>query len=557
MKTTGGKAVVDALIARGVKTIFGVPGESYLDILDALFDVSGDIDFISCRHEGGAAFMAEAYGKLTGEPGVALVTRGPGACNASIGVHTAFQDSTPMVLMVGQVPSRWRGREAFQEVDYGQMFAPLAKWAAEATTTADVGRLVNDAFDAAMDGRRGPAVLALPEDVLVGDWGATAPREGRPAQSMGDDFGGGSVRELERLLSAAEQPLIIVGGGGWNAASVAMLRGLVEAVGVPTVTAFRCQDLIDNRSAYYAGDAGININPALRERIRDADVVIAIGCRLGEMTTQGYTLFDGARPDQRLVHVYPDGGEFGRVYPVALAIHADVASFVREAEARVKVESSRWAEWAAACRGDFENWVQGGSCTGNLDMRAVVEITRRVLDDDAILTSDAGNFSAWFNRYFEFRAFRTLLGPTNGAMGYGVPAAVAAKSVDRRRQVVAIVGDGGVLMTGQEIATAVQYGLDPVVVIVDNGMYGTIRMHQEKSYPGRVIGTDLVNPDFVAWAQSLGAAAEAVEATADYEPALRRALAAGRAAVVVLRLDPEALTTSATLSEIRERALAG
>lgn len=555
MKTTGGKAVVDALMARGVKTIFGVPGESYLDILDALYDVADEITFISCRHEGGAAFMAEAYGKLTGEPGVALVTRGPGACNASIGVHTAFQDSTPMVLMVGQVPGRWRGREAFQEVDYGQMFGPLAKWATEATTTADVAPLVNDAFDAAMAGRRGPAVLALPEDVLVGMCEATTPHEECPAPLAGDL--GGSLRELERLLRSAEQPLLIVGGGGWSVASAAALGAFVEDTGVPTVTAFRCQDLIDNRSAYYAGDAGININPALRERIRDADVVFAIGCRLGEMTTQGYTLFDGARPDQRLVHVYPDAGEFGRVYPPALAIHADVATFVGRASGYVKVDSGRWAGWAGACRADFEKWVQDGSCAGNLDMGEIVRTTRRVLDDDAILTSDAGNFSAWFNRYFEFRAFRTLLGPTNGAMGYGVPAAVAAKAADRRRQAVAVVGDGGILMTGQEIATAVQYDLDPVVLIVDNGMYGTIRMHQEKSYPGRVIGTDLVNPDFVAWARSLGAAAEAVGATADYEAALRRALAAGRPAVIVLRLDPEALTTSATLSEIRERALAG
>ena len=550
---TGGEAVVEALKRHGVAKVFGVPGESYLPILDALADTVGDVDFVSCRHEGGAVFMAEAAGKLTGRPGVALVTRGPGACNGSIGVHTAMQDSTPMVLLVGQVPTYWRGREAFQEVDYDAMFGPLAKWAVEADTTHDLGALIDEAFAVATNGRMGPVVVALPEDVLSSTAAGAAVADGA---LMAD--GAGVADEAIAALAGAAQPFLIVGGGGWDAPTVAALRDFAAQWDLPVGTSFRCQDLMDNRARQFAGDVGININPKLRERIRAADVVLAIGCRLGEMTTQGYSLFDGARPDQKLVHVHPDPAEPGRVFATDLSIHRDVRGFVAAlAERKADSNDVPWRAWTGAARSDYEAWVAGGDCPGVLDMAAVVRTLRARLADDAIVTNDAGNFAGWLSRYFEYRDFRTQLGPTNGAMGYAVPAAVAAKAMAPGRQAIAVVGDGGVLMTGQELATAVQYDLDPVIVVVDNGMYGTIRMHQERSYPDRVIGTELRNPDFVAWARSFGAMAEAVEETGDFDGAFATALSAGRAAVVVVRLDPEAISTTATLSGIRARALAG
>ncbi len=551
---TGGQVVVDALRRQGVRQVFGVPGESFLPILDALADTVGGVDFVSCRYEGGAVFMAEALGKLTARPGVALVTRGPGACNGSIGVHTAAQDSTPLVLLVGQVPTRWRGREAFQEVDYDRMFAPLAKWVAEAQTADELPALLEEAFTVAVSGRPGPVVLALPEDVLSG--AVTAAATESPVVD-GVTPRAEDIAALFGLLDRAEQPLVIVGGGGWDAGAVAALRAFVAESGLPVGTSFRCQDLIDNRSPQFAGDVGININPRLRQRIRDADLVLAVGCRLGEMTTQGYSLFDGARADQTLVHVHVDASEFGRVFAAGLAIHADVGSFAGAMRARTAGGGAAWAGWTAAARADYEAWVRAGECPGALDMAVVVRTMRDRLADDAIVTNDAGNFSGWLSRYFEYRNFRTQLGPTNGAMGYAVPAAVAAKAADPTRQVVAVVGDGGTLMTGQEIATAAQYGLDPVVLIVDNSMYGTIRMHQERAYPGRVIGSDLDNPDFVAWARSFGAMAERVAATEEFDGAFAAALGAGRPAVLVLELDREAISTTATLSGIRARALAG
>lgn len=551
--TTGGQGVVAALKRHGVRRVFGVPGESYLPILDALADTVGEVDFVSCRHEGGAVFMAEAAGKLTGQPGVALVTRGPGACNGSIGVHTAMQDSTPLVMLVGQVPTNWQGREAFQEVDYTKMFAPLAKWAVEVKDASEVPAVMDKAFEVAMSGRRGPVVVALPEDVLSGEMAGVAEAgSGSPTAPGGVDVGA-----VGELLGQATQPMVIVGGGGWDTAAVADFRAFVASNGLPVGTSFRCQDLIDNRSPQFAGDVGININPKLRQRIRDADVVLALGCRLGEMTTQGYTLFDGARPDQTLVHVHVDPAEFGRVFKAGLTINADVGAFGGAVRSRIEGRGAGWAGWTAAARADYEAWTAGGDCPGPVDMAQVVKTMRARLDDDAIVTNDAGNFSGWLARYFEYRDFRSQLGPTNGAMGYAVPAAVAAKALDRKRQVVAVVGDGGALMTGQEIATAAQYGLDPVVVVVDNGMYGTIRMHQERAYPERVIGTDLKNPDFVAWARSFGATADIVTSTAAFDGAFATALAAGRPAVVVVKLDPEAISTTTTLSDIRARALAG
>ncbi|MHA1565217.1 MAG: thiamine pyrophosphate-binding protein [Alphaproteobacteria bacterium] len=548
---TGGQILVDALLVQGVDLSFGVPGESFLAVLDALFERQDRIRFITCRQEGGVAYMAEAYGKLTGRPGVAFVTRGPGACNASIGVHTAFQDSTPMVLFVGQVPRFLRGREAFQEVDYKQMFAPLAKWVTEVDDPADLPDVVAQAFHIATSGRPGPVVVALPEDMLaqtavVGD-GAVRPGE-QPNVRTED------IEALGRLLDKAVRPLVICGGSGWTETAVADLWGFVEANGLATAVSCRRQDLIDNRHELYVGDAGVVINPGLKQRILDADLILAVGCRLGEMTTQGYTLLEVPRPRQKLVHVHADAAELGRVYEADLAINAGVGSFVAAARRQIAGGGAMWREWCGGARDDYLTWCQPQHCSGKLDLAVVMAELREVLPTTAIVTNDAGNFAGWVARYFQYQSFRTCLGPTNGSMGYAVPAAIAAKAALPNVPVVAVVGDGGVLMNGQELATAAQYGLDPLIIVVDNGMYGTIRMHQERSYPGRVSATALKNPDFVAWAQAFGAYGEQVETTAEFGPALARALKAGRAAVLVLKTDPEAISTQTTITALRAAA---
>ena len=547
----GGRILVDALINHGVKVAFGVPGESFLPILDAIYAVKDELRFIICRHEGGAGYMAEAYGKLTGRPGVALVTRGPGACNASIAVHTAYQDSTPMVLLIGQVPRPFAGREAFQEVEYRQMFAPLAKWVTQVNQAEKLPEAINRAFQVAMSGRPGPVVLALPEDMLaekvkVTDTGHY--RAVRPYPS------GEEMEALRERLRAASKPVLIVGGGGWTADACADLRAFIDGSGLPSCVSFRCQDLIDNANPNYIGDLGVGANPNLCQRIKDADLVVAIGCRLGEITSQGYTLLDAPRPTQTLVHVHADPTEFGRVYQPDLAINAGVSQFAAAARGMERVDGNQWLDWARSGREDYLAWMEPGDCPGRLDMGAAILSLRDVLPPDAIITNDAGNFAGWVSRFHQFRRFRTQLGPTNGSMGYAVPAAVAAKVAQPDTPAVAFVGDGGSLMTGQELATAIQYGLNPIIVVVNNGMYGTIRMHQEREYPGRVIGTELANPDFVAWGASFGAHTERVE-TADQLPdAMSRSLASGTAAVIELRLDQEAINTQTTLSELRARA---
>ena len=550
---TGGRILVDALRGHGADLVFGVPGESYLPVLDALFDVRDDaanaVRFITCRHEVGAAFMAEAHGKLTGRPGVALVTRGPGACNASIGVHTAFQDSTPMVLLIGQVPRSAADREAFQEVDYRAMFAPLAKLALQVEAADRLPELIAHAFRTAASGRPGPVVVALPEDML-GDVAAVA--DAAPYQTVRPHPGPDEMAALRTHLEAAARPLLIVGGGGWTAAACADLSAFVRASGLPTGASFRCMDLLDNADPLYVGDIALGINPALGRRIGEADLVVAIGCRLGEITSQSYTLLD--TPRQRLVHVHADPAEPGRVFPAVLAINAGMPGFAAAARAMAPVDGARWAAWAIAARSDYEAWQEPDRCPGRLDLGAAMVQLRDVLPPEAIITNDAGNFSGWINRFHRFRTYRTQLGPTNGAMGYGVPAAVAAKLARPDVPVLGFVGDGGAMMTGQELATALQYGAAPVIIVVNNGMYGTIRMHQEIHYPGRVIGTALDNPDFVAWARAFGAHGELVETTDAFVPAVERALAAGKAAVLELRLDPEAITTRTTLTALRQRS---
>lgn len=547
----GGRILIDALIQHGVEMAFCVPGESYLAALDALHDSQDKIKLIVCRQEGGAAYMADAYGKLTGKPGICFVTRGPGATNASVGVHTAFQDSTPMILFIGQVARDQVEREAFQEIDFRRMYGPMVKWVAEIEDARRIPELVSQAFHRAVNGRPGPVVLALPEDMLtdvveVGDAEHYKVSRGHP----GDE----DMAAFRDMLAKAQRPLAVLGGGGWDASAVADIRAFAESINLPVGCAFRCQDLYDNTLANYVGDVGIGINPKLAQRIRESDLLIAIGARLGEMTTSGYTLIDIPVPAQKLVHVHASAEELGRVYQAALPINSGMAAFARAARKLAPVDHKAWDSWTTAARADYLENIKHGTIPGNLQMGEIMAWLRERLPADAILTNGAGNYATWSHRFYQYRHFRSQLGPTNGSMGYGVPAGVAAKLAAPDRIVVSFNGDGCFMMNGQELATAVQYGANVVFLVINNGMYGTIRMHQEKTYPGRVSGTELTNPDFVALGKAYGAYAELVEKTADFAPAFERALAAGRPALLELRLDPEAITPKASLSDLREAA---
>ena len=548
----GGKILADALVGHGVKLAFGVPGESYLPVLDGFYDLRERLKFVVCRQEGGASYMAEAYGKLAGEPGVLLVTRGPGATNGAVGVHTAFQDSTPMVVFVGQVGNDFVEREAFQEIDYRRMYGPITKWVGQIDRAERIPEYVSHAFHTAMAGRPGPVLLALPEDMLFSKAAvADAPhyKVVRPAPAPGD------MRELERLLAGAARPFVLIGGGGWSRAACDALRRWVEASGLSAGTSFRCQDLFDNRSPSYAGDVGIGINPKLAQRLKDADVLLVIGARLGEMTTGAYSLLEVPVPRQTLIHVHAGAEELGRVYYAALPINSGPAQFV-EALAGVTLPGAKWREATRAARAEYEAWTQPQPIPGKLQYAEVVKWLGATLPEDAILASGAGNFAGWVHRYFRYKGFRTQLGPTNGSMGYGLPAAVAAKLAAPQRTVLAVCGDGDFLMNAQELATAAQYGCAVIVLVVNNGMYGTIRMHQEREYPERILGTALTNPDFAAYARAFGGHGEVVETTAEFAPAFERARAAGKPAIIELRIDPEAITTGTTLSGIRAQALA-
>jgi len=564
MTRPAGHALVEALVAQGITTAFGVPGESYLAVLDGFHEHRERIRFVACRHEGGAAFMAEAQGKLGGRPGICFVTRGPGATNASIGVHTAFQDSTPMILFIGQVAGEQRDREAFQEIDYRQMFGPgtlgLAKWAAEVPSADRLPEYVARAFHVAMQGRPGPVVLALPEDVLTAPTEAPVLPRVEPAQAWPAP---GALRELRTMLLAARRPFVIVGGGGWTAESCAALQRFAENWSLPVGCAFRFQDLFDNRHALYAGDVGIGINPKLAQRLRESDLVIAVGARLGEMTTSGYTLLEAPRPAQKLVHVHAGAEELGRVYAADLLLQASMACAAKALEALAAPVDLPWREWSAAAHADYEaNLVP--EPVSPLDMAEVVKTLTR-LAPDAIFTNGAGNFSGWLHRFHRYPGLqhhgRTQLAPTSGAMGYGLPAAVAASLLEPHRTVINVAGDGDFLMTGQELATATGHGAGCsagklVSVVVDNGSYGTIRMHQEREFPGRVSGSDLFNPDFAALAHAYGWHAARVETTAQFEPALREALAADRPSLLHLKLDTDVITSRTTLAAIRRAAQA-
>jgi acetolactate synthase-1/2/3 large subunit len=546
----GGKILADALAAQGVKLAFGVPGESYLPVLDGLHDLQDRLRFVICRQEGGASYMAEAYGKLTGEPGVLFVTRGPGATNGAIGVHTGLQDSTPMVVFIGQVPNEFAEREAFQEIDYRRMYGQMAKWVGQIDRVERIPEYVSRAFHTAMAGRPGPVVLALPEDTLFSEAAvADVPKyhvvRSAPAPS--------EIEQVKRLLQAAKQPFVLIGGGGWSRAACLRLQKWIETNGLPVGTSFRCQDLFDNRSPHYAGDVGIGINPKLAQRIKEADVLLVIGARLGEMTTSAYSLVEAPMPQQTLIHVHSGAEELGRVYRPALAINSGMTQFV---EAIEKLQfDGLWKARTEQARKEFLEWTQPRPMPGQVQYGEVIRWLSDRLPEDAIIAGGAGNFAGWLHRHFRYKGFRTQLGSTNGSMGYGYPAAVAAKLAEPSRTVFALCGDGDFLMTGQEIATAVQYGANFVAVVVNNGLYGTIRMHQEREYPGRVYGTELRNPDFAAYARAFGGHGETVERTADFAPAFDRAVASDKPAIIELKIDPDAITPASTLSAIREKAL--
>jgi acetolactate synthase-1/2/3 large subunit len=550
-RRSGGQILVDALRIHGVKRAFCVPGESYLAVLDALHDVQEEIDLVVCRQEGGAAYMAEAYGKLTGEPGICFVTRGPGATNASVGVHTALQDSSPMILFIGQVARDQQYREAFQEVDFRQMFGPLAKWVVQIDDTRRIPELISQAFHRAVNGRPGPVVVALPEDMLtemaeVSDAGPFKRVLMTPAAEQ--------MAAMQQLLEQSERPLMVLGGSGWDTESVRDIRLFAEQQNIPVAASFRCQDLFDNRHPNYVGDLGFAASAQLSSAVKNADLLLVVGSRMGEVSTGGYVALDIPVPKQTLIHVHQGIEELGRVYQPALAINSSMSTFAKSAAKLPAVTSPVKSEWTRTLNKNYCENLQHSPSPGDVQMAEIIEWLNRRLPDDAILTNGAGNYAVWLQRFYQFRQYRTQLGPTNGSMGYGVPAAVAAKLTCPERVVVSFSGDGCFLMNGQEIATAAQYGAHVIFVVINNGMYGTIRMHQERNYPGRVSGTELHNPDFAALAQAYGLHGEVVTATSEFAPAFERCLGMSRPSLIEVRVDPEALTPRLSLTQIREQS---
>jgi acetolactate synthase-1/2/3 large subunit len=545
----GGKVLIDQLEAQGTTTVFTVPGESFLAALDGLHD-SNRIKTIICRQEGGASMMAEASGKLTGEPGICFVTRGPGAANAMSGLHVAKQDSTPMLAFVGMPSLGHEDREAFQEIEIKQLFTSFVKWSAVIRDPLRIPEYVSHAFHLARSGRPGPVVLGLPEDVLSAR--CTSPdakcaRIAEPQPSASD------IAVLQEMLAKAERPLLIVGGPGWSAAIQKQVEDFAARFDLPVAAAFRYQDYFDNRHRCYVGCVGIGIEPPLAAAVKEADVLIVIGARLGEMTTSGYTLLDIPNPSPRLVHVHPSPDELGSVYSPQLPIAASARAFAGALFALNPPSTISWSGRRAELRAAYESSLEPIALPGAVKLAEVVRLLSELLPEDGILCNGAGNFAAFVHRYFQYKGYRTCLAPTSGSMGYGLPAAIAAKIAHPTRCVVSVQGDGDFLMTGQELATAVQYALPTITIIANNGMYGTIRAHQERAYPRRVIGTTLINPDFAAYAASFGAEGHNVAATHEFAPAFRRALGSAKPSLIELKLDPEALSPRKTLTEIRER----
>jgi len=548
---TGGQILVGQLVSHGVKHVFCVPGESYLAVLDALVDVN--IEVTICRQEGGAAMMADAHGKLTGEPGICMVTRGPGASNALAGIHIAKQDSTPLIVFVGQIERGMREREAFQEMDYRAIFGQAAKWATEIDDAARIPEILSRAFHVATSGRPGPVVIALPEDMLVElatipDAPRYAPVESAPAK--------GQMQELAERLTKAKAPVAILGGTRWSATAVKEFTAFAEKFKLPVAVSFRRQMLFPANHPCFIGDVGIGLNPALLKRIENADLVLLVGGRMSEMPSQAYTLFDIPVPKQTLVHVHPDSGELGRVYRAALAINAAPDAFAAELSSLKAPASLPWAADTDAMHQSYLAWSDPAAIKtpGTLQMGGVMEYLEGKLPADAIMTNGAGNFATWLHRFHRFTQYATQLAPTYGSMGYGLPAAVGAKRLSPEKMVVCFAGDGCFMMHGQEFATAVQYNLPIIVLIIDNGMYGTIRMHQEKHYPGRISATHLQNPDFAAYAVAFGGHGERVETTEQFGPAFERAVASGKPAILHCLIDPEAITPTTTISKLRAAA---
>ena len=549
---TGGQILADQLRIHGVELAFGVPGESYLALLDAMHDHRDAMRFVICRQEGGAANMADAYGKLTGRPGICMVTRGPGATNASIGVHTAFQDSTPMILFIGQVARDYIDRESFQEIDYRRFFgAFMSKWTAQVDSAARLPEYISRAFHVATSGRPGPVVLALPEDMLTE---TACVADAAPYQRVQASPSAADLQALHQRLAAAKRPFLMIGGSGWTPRAIEDIGAFAQANRLPVGCSFRCQDLMDNRSPNYAGDVGVGINPALAERIKASDLLLVVGPRLGEMATQGYTLLDVPRMKPALVHVLAGAEELGRVYQGDLLINSgmpEMAAALRALPPVAADTSAAWSDWTASAHADYLKTLEPVSPPGDVNLSVVLRQLRQRLPDDAIVTNGAGNYAAWLHRFFDYRSYRTQLAPTSGAMGYGVPSEVAAALVHPGRVVVSWTGDGCFMMNGQEMATAAQFGAKVVFCVVNNGMFGTIRMHQEREYPARVSGTELKNPDFVQLGRAYGAHAELVTRTDEFAAALERCLAHDGPSLIEIRTDPEAITPRTTLSALR------
>lgn len=546
---TGGKILIDQLVGEGCRVLFTVPGESFIAALDALFDES-TIRTIVCRHEGGAAMMAEAAGKLTGRPGVAFVTRAPGATNAASGVFVAHQDATPMVLLVGLIEREHEGRGAFQEFDLEAMFGSVANWVGVVRDVARIPEYVYRAFQAACSGRPGPVVLGIPEDVLFDTTAVQTPARLRipsPTPSAAD------LTKLKAKLTAAERPLVLLGGGGWSAGAADDVATFAAAFDLPVATAFRRQDHIDNRHPSYVGHAGIDMDPKLASAVRATDLLLVIGEGPGEISSAGYTLIDPAKPSQYVVHAHPSPSEIGRVFRTDLPIVSTPEAFAKALSRMKPPVKRRWSRMRRDLRASYERSLKAMPTAGRVRMEEVVAMLSRELPEDAIVTNGAGNYTSFIHRYYQYKTWPTQLAPTSGSMGYGLPAAIAAKLHHPERTVVAVAGDGCLQMTVQELATAVQYGLPIVIIVANNGMFGTIRMHQERRYPSRVVATTLINPDFVALARSFGAEAVRIETTEEFLPALKRALVADVPVLIELRIDPEAISVRRTLSEIRAK----